>query len=101
MQSSGKRKRESVWDYPRPPRTEQSSKRIRVIFNDKTIAETSRALRVLETSHPPVYYIPPHDVQQQCQQHHKTHIGENRDTSGEDRQSRVLGVTWQGAQIQS
>jgi uncharacterized protein (DUF427 family) len=65
MQSYGKRKRESVWDYPRPPRTEQSSKRIRVIFNDTTIAETSRALRVLETSHPPVYYVPPHDVQQQ------------------------------------
>jgi len=36
-----------------------------VVFNDTTIAETSRALRVLETSHPPVYYIPFGDVQQQ------------------------------------
>jgi len=35
-----------------------------VVFNDTTIAETSRALRVLETSHPPVYYIPFGDVQQ-------------------------------------
>jgi len=64
MQPSHKQRRESVWDYPRPPRVEQSSRKIRVVFNDTTIAETSRALRILETSHPPVYYIPPGDVQQ-------------------------------------
>jgi uncharacterized protein (DUF427 family) len=54
---------ESVWDYPRPPRVEPTPKLIRVVFNDVTVAETQRALRVLETSHPPVYYIPPEDVQ--------------------------------------
>jgi len=53
---------ESVWDYPRPPRIEPTMKRIRVVFNGETIADTTRALRVLETSHPPVYYIPPQDV---------------------------------------
>lgn len=53
---------ESVWDYPRPPRTEASPKRIRVIFNGETIADSTRAWRVLETSHPPVYYIPQEDV---------------------------------------
>jgi uncharacterized protein (DUF427 family) len=53
---------ESVWDYPRPPRIEPTSKHVRVIFNGVTIAETTRALRVLETSHPPVYYIPVADV---------------------------------------
>lgn len=53
---------ESVWDYPRPPRVEPSSKRIRVVFNGVTIADSTRALRVLETSHPPVYYLPPDDV---------------------------------------
>lgn len=53
---------ESVWDYPRPPRLEDSPKQIRVIFNDVVIAETQRAKRVLETSHPPSYYIPPEDV---------------------------------------
>jgi uncharacterized protein (DUF427 family) len=53
---------ESVWDYPRPPRLEDCSKHIRVIFNGVTIAETNRAKRVLETSHPPTYYIPPEDV---------------------------------------
>ena len=65
MNTSRKQKRESVWDYPRPPRVEQSSSQIRVVFNDTTIAETSKALRVLETSHPPVYYIPFGDMQQQ------------------------------------
>ncbi len=53
---------ESVWDYPRPPRVEDSQKHIQVIFNGVMIAETRRAMRVLETSHPPVYYIPPEDV---------------------------------------
>ncbi len=53
---------ESVWDYPRPPRVEDSPKRIRVIFGGETIADTTRARRVLETSHPPVYYVPLDDV---------------------------------------
>jgi uncharacterized protein (DUF427 family) len=53
---------ESVWDYPRPPRLEETGKHIRVIFNGVTIADTRRALRVLETSHPPVYYIAPDDI---------------------------------------
>ena len=54
--------RESVWDYPRPPRVEATSRRVQVIFNGVMIADTRRALRVLETSHPPVYYIPPADI---------------------------------------
>ena len=53
---------ESVWDYPRPPRLERTSKRIRVELADIVLADTRAALRVLETSHPPVYYIPPEDV---------------------------------------
>lgn len=56
---------ESVWDYPRPPRLENSSQHIQVVFNGVVIADTHRAKRVLETSHPPVYYIPPEDVQSQ------------------------------------
>lgn len=54
---------ESVWDYPRPPKVEATTKRICIIFNGKTIVDTTNALRVLETSHPPVYYIPFHDIQ--------------------------------------
>jgi uncharacterized protein (DUF427 family) len=53
---------ESVWDYPRPPRMEQSGRLLRVTHRGVVIAESSRALRILETSHPPVYYIPPGDV---------------------------------------
>jgi uncharacterized protein (DUF427 family) len=53
---------ESVWDYPRPPRIEPSSKRVRVRLGGAVIADTVRAHRVLETSHPPVYYAPLEDV---------------------------------------
>jgi uncharacterized protein (DUF427 family) len=56
---------ESVWDYPRPPRLEDSTKQVEVIFNGEKIADTTRAKRVLETSHPPVYYIPLEDVKQE------------------------------------
>lgn len=54
---------ESVWDYPRPPRIEDFTGHIKVIFNNLVIADTHEAKRVLETSHPPVYYIPPRDIQ--------------------------------------
>lgn len=53
---------ESVWDYPRPPRLEKTAKHIQVFFNEILIADTVNAKRVLETSHPPVYYIPPEDI---------------------------------------
>lgn len=53
---------ESVWDYPRPPRTEAVTKHIRIIFNRELIADTHRAKRVLETSHPPNYYIALDDI---------------------------------------
>jgi uncharacterized protein (DUF427 family) len=52
-----------VWDYPRPPRLEDSARHLQVIFSGVVIAETRRARRVLETSHPPVYYLPSEDVQ--------------------------------------
>jgi len=53
---------ESVWDYPRPPRVELSPRRVRVVLGGGAIAESVRAHRVLETSHPPVYYVPLEDV---------------------------------------
>ncbi len=53
---------ESVWDYPRPPKIEATRKRIRVVFNGVVIADSTNALRVLETSHPPSYYIPQSDI---------------------------------------
>lgn len=53
---------ESVWEYPRPPRMEESDRRLTIIHAGVTIADTARAMRILETSHPPVYYIPQTDI---------------------------------------
>jgi uncharacterized protein (DUF427 family) len=53
---------ESLWDYPRPPRVEPSSAHVVVELDGEVLAETQRSRRVLETSHPPVYYIPAADV---------------------------------------
>lgn len=53
---------ESVWDYPRPPAVEAVADRVRVEFAGGVLADSTRALRVLETSHPPVYYVPRSDV---------------------------------------
>jgi uncharacterized protein (DUF427 family) len=72
---SGKRDRsvpegkESVWEYPRPPRLEKFPGRIQVVFHGVTIADTTDAHRVLETSHPPVYYLPPKDIRMDCLKH--------------------------------
>lgn len=52
----------SVWDFPRPPIVEQESREVEVVLAGKTIARSDRALRVLETSHPPGIYIPIGDV---------------------------------------
>ena len=51
-----------MWDYPRPPKLEPVSERIRIELAGRVIADTTSAFRVLETSHPPVYYIPPDDI---------------------------------------
>jgi uncharacterized protein (DUF427 family) len=53
---------ESVWNYPRPPRVEPVRLRVRVEFGGLVLADSRHALRVCETSSPPVYYIPPSDV---------------------------------------
>ena len=52
---------ESVWDYPRPPRVEAERRPARIVLGGTTIAESTQALRVLETSHPPGIYVPPED----------------------------------------
>jgi uncharacterized protein (DUF427 family) len=49
---------ESVWDYPRPPAVDPSGERIRIELGGELVLDTSDSLRVLETSHPPVYYFP-------------------------------------------
>ncbi|MEO1775162.1 MAG: DUF427 domain-containing protein [Pseudomonadota bacterium] len=53
---------EKVWDYPRPPALVPVVERLVVRHRGVTIVETERAFRVLETSHPPTFYLPPEDI---------------------------------------
>ncbi len=53
---------ESVWDYPRPPRVEPTEQHITVSLHGRLLADTRSALRVLETSQPPAYYLPRDDI---------------------------------------
>jgi uncharacterized protein (DUF427 family) len=53
---------ESVWDYPRPPRIEPDSRHLQVLYDDRCIAESRAAVRVLETAGPPTFYLPPSEV---------------------------------------
>ena len=54
--------RESVWDYPRPPRVEPLHAQVRVEFEGVWLADSVNALRVLETASPPTIYVPSTDV---------------------------------------
>ena len=56
------RAKERVGDYPRPPAIERVDRHIRALVAGRVIAETRQPVRVLETYHPPVFYIPPQDV---------------------------------------
>jgi uncharacterized protein (DUF427 family) len=49
---------ESVWDYPRPPRVEPSSELVEIELGGQVVASSTTSWRVLETSHPPTYYLP-------------------------------------------
>lgn len=53
---------ESVWDYPRPPRLESFPGHLRIVHKGIILADTNQAYRVLETSHPPTYYLPQTDI---------------------------------------
>jgi uncharacterized protein (DUF427 family) len=50
---------ESVWDYPRPPIAVPFDGRIRIVHDGRVVADTTSAWRVLETSQPPAFYLPP------------------------------------------
>ncbi len=49
---------ESAWDYPRPPAAVEVDRKVVVRFAGRIVATTNRPVKVMETSHPPVYYIP-------------------------------------------
>ena len=47
-----------VADFPRPPAIEREHRRITVTLGGVLIADTTAAWRILETTHPPTYYLP-------------------------------------------
>jgi uncharacterized protein (DUF427 family) len=51
-----------VWDYPRPPVVVPTTERVRVVHAGRTVADTTSARRVLETSQPPAFYVPRADI---------------------------------------
>ena len=53
---------ESVWSYPRPAVARRSGRHVRIEHGGATVADTRAAVRTLETSHPPSWYVPPADV---------------------------------------
>ena len=53
---------ESVWDYPRPPLVVSDGRAVEVSEARGLVAATDRSVRVLETSHPPAFYLPPESV---------------------------------------
>ncbi len=55
-------RRESAQEFPRSPRVEPTYCRIQVMLGDEVVADTTRAKRVIERGHPPVYYIPSADI---------------------------------------
>jgi len=57
---------DDVWEYPRPPALVPCERRVRVVLGGVTIADSTDALRVLETSHPPTIYVPPGDIAPGC-----------------------------------
>lgn len=57
---------ESVWDYPRPPIVVPDARHVVVRAGDVVVADSRRALRLLETSHPPTWYVPRADVAPSC-----------------------------------
>lgn len=64
---------ESVWDYPRPPRAEPTSAHVRVVHAGHVVADTTRAIRILETSQPPAFYLPVADVDASVLRPSRTH----------------------------
>jgi uncharacterized protein (DUF427 family) len=48
------------------PTAARRTRRVRIEFGGRVIADSTAALRILETSHPPTIYVPPGDVEAEC-----------------------------------
>ena len=53
---------ESVWDYPRPAIAQRIDAHIVIVLGGEAIADATKVVRTLETSHPPSYYLPPEAI---------------------------------------
>ncbi|MEO0444236.1 MAG: DUF427 domain-containing protein [Pseudomonadota bacterium] len=90
---------ESVWDYPRPAICEPFTGHLKIIVNKQILADTRRAYRSLETSHPPCYYFPPEDVHSHflkpnshsslCEWKGQAHY-----VDWQDHQNRIVDIGW-------
>ena len=47
-----------VAEFPRPPAIEPERRRIRIVLGGETVADSTNSFRILETTHPPTYYLP-------------------------------------------
>ncbi|MGQ0467308.1 MAG: DUF427 domain-containing protein [Sporichthyaceae bacterium] len=48
----------SVWDFPRPPAIETDGRRVVIRHAGTVVTDTTDVVLVLETSHPPTFYLP-------------------------------------------
>ena len=92
-------KKENVWDYPRPAICQPHIGTIEVILDNKTLAKTDNAIRVIETSHPPTYYFPPEDVKKNLlnENNHRSYCEWKGKASYLDlnmNKQRVLNIAW-------
>ncbi|KAL8665204.1 MAG: hypothetical protein Q9202_002426 [Teloschistes flavicans] len=49
----------NVHNFPRPPLLEKTPRHLQIKWNNQLVADTKDAYWVLETTHPPTYYLPP------------------------------------------
>ncbi len=54
---------ESVWDYPRPRGIVPDVRLVQVFVEGSLVVDSRDCVRVLETAHPPTFYVPPDDVE--------------------------------------
>ena len=47
----------AVAEFPRPPAIERVTQALRIVLGGETIAEAEGGWRILETTHPPTYYL--------------------------------------------
>jgi uncharacterized protein (DUF427 family) len=55
----------SVWDFPRPPRLQSDPREVVIRCGEVEVARSISAITVLETAHPPSFYLPWADVARQ------------------------------------